>query len=242
MIANETWRRGAVVAVLAFVLMACGGDDSGTDAGATGDGDSEGGSTSVADAAADASDDGHAGDGDDIHDDEDTYANHDDDDLEEDGHDDHDDEGGSASGLGAHEHGVAELSVAWSEGEAIVDLISPTYNIFGFEHEPSTDDELALVADRIDALSEPGVMVINEEAGCELGDEVATEVEFDGGHAEITASWLFICEQPDEIKHLDVAALFTEFPDLEDIDAQWASDSGQSAGELSPSAPVLGLE
>ena len=98
------------------------------------------------------------------------------------------------------------------------------------------------MADRTGVLSEPGVIVINSEAGCVLADEVVTEVEFEGSHAELTASWLFSCEHPDEIKRLDVAALFVEFPNLEDIDAQWASPSGQSAAELSPSATVLGLE
>lgn len=230
---SRALQRGAVVAVLALTLVACGGDDSATDAGASGDGGAVGASTSVADAAVDASDDDHIDDGD---------ATHGDEDNEEDAHDDHDDEAGSSSGLGAHEHGVAELSVAWSEGEVIVDLVSPSHNIFGFEHEPSTEEERALVADRTGVLSEPGVIVINSEAGCVLADEVVTEVEFEGSHAELTASWLFSCEHPDEIKRLDVAALFVEFPNLEDIDAQWASPSGQSAAELSPSATVLGLE
>lgn len=247
-------RRGAGVALLAFVLVACGGDDSATNAGAGGDGDVEDSSTSVADTSADEPDDDHAdeeheGDADEEHDeddddhDDDADEEHDEhDDEEHDEHDevDHDDDG-SSGGLGAHEHGVAELSVAWSESEVIVDLISPTQNIFGFEYEPSTDEERALVADRTEALSEPGVLVINEEAGCDLVDDVATEVEFEGSHAELTASWLFRCEHADEISQLDVAALFAAFPNIEDIDAQWVSPSGQSAAELSPSATVLDL-
>lgn len=228
-------RRGAGVALLAFVLVACGGDDSATDAGASGDGGAEDGSTSVTDASADEFDDDHA---DDEHEDD---GDEEHDEHDEDDPDDHDDEDGSSSGLGAHEHGVAELSVAWSDDEVIVDLISPAQNIFGFEYEPSTDEEEALVADRTEALSELGLVVINEEAGCDLADDVVTEVEFEGSHAELTASWLFSCEQPDEISQLDVTALFTEFPGIEDIDAEWASPSGQSAVELSPSATVLDL-
>jgi len=157
-----------------------------------------------------------------------------------DGDGDHADE--SASGLGAHEHGAADLTVAWSEGDMVVDLITPTQNIFGFEYEPTTDEDIALVAERIDALSEPGIVAINAEAGCELAGAVSTEVEYEGSHAELTASWLFSCAQPDQIKQLDAAGLFAEFPSFEDIDAQWASATGQSSAELSPSAPTLALE
>lgn len=169
----------------------------------------------------------------------DTEGTTDVDDSDHDGEENHDNEAGTA--LGAHEHGVAELSVAWSEGEMVVDLISPTYNIFGFEYEPTTDEDMALVADRTEALSAPGVLSINAEAGCTLADEITTDLEYEGNHAELTASWLFVCESPDEIKELDAAALFAEFPNLEDIDAQWASDSGQSSAELSPSATILEL-
>lgn len=227
-----------MVTFLAFVLMACGGDDDATVAGAIGSSESDSATTTLADAA-DASDGGHGDDENEGHD-EDSHDDHDEDEGHDDDHD-HDDEEGSSSGLGSHEHGVAELSVAWSEGDVVVDLISPTYNIFGFEHEPSTAEERALVAESTEFLSQAGVIVFNQEAGCELVDEVATELEFEGGHAELGAFWLFSCEQPDEIRELDVAAIFTGFPNLQVIDAQWASDSGQSAAELSPSAPVLGL-
>jgi hypothetical protein len=233
---------------MVLALAACGGDDD-TDAGTSDSASGGDGSPSGTVAEVEASDTGGDDDGGrvdaaahddqgedhaDGHDDEDTH-DHDDEDTH-----DHDDEGASG-GLGAHEHGVAELSVAWSETEVFVDLVSPTYNIFGFEHEPSTDDERSVVTERTDALIAPGVIVINEEAGCELAGEVVTDVELEGSHAELTASWLFACEHPDDIKQLDVASLFDEFPNLEDIDAQWVSPSGQSAAELSPSATVLGL-
>lgn len=173
------------------------------------------------------------------HDDED----HDDEDHDDEEHDnehdeDHDDE---AAGLGAHEHGVAELTVAWSGGDMVVDLITPTFNIFGFEYEASTDEDIAVVAERTAALSAPGIISVNVEADCSLDGEVVTELEYEGSHAELTASWVFVCGDPDEIEQLETAPLFAAFANLEDIDAQWASDSGQSAAELSPSATSLRL-
>ncbi len=261
--ASKSWRRGAAVAVLVFLLTACGSDDSATDAGSSVSGaDDTSGNLAEADdhddeVGDDHDDDDHGDeDADDDHDDEDhgdedhedEDAEHDDhgdeddgDDHGDDDHDDHDDEDGSSGGLGAHEHGVAELSVAWSDGVLIVDLISPTFNIFGFEKEPSTDEERSLVTDRTDALTQPGVITLNAEAGCELADDVSTEVEFEGSHAELTASWMFNCDSLDEIRQLDTAMLFAEFPNLEDIDAQWVSPVGQSAAELSPASTVLSL-
>lgn len=223
----------ATVAVVLLVLSACDGDDNAADAvGERGAGSAEGVPQHVA-GAAEASAGDRANEGDDGHADADVDEDHD--------GEDHD-ESRLAAGMGSHEHGSAELSVAWSEREVFVDLISPTHNIFGFEHEPSSDEERSLVAERTDALSTPGVIIINEEAGCELADDVATEVEIEGSHGELTASWLFVCDHPDDIRHLDIAGLFAEFPNLEDIDAQWASPTGQSAAELSPTSTVLGLE
>ena len=165
---------------------------------------------------------------------------HDDEDHgDEDGdHDDHDDESGS---LGAHEHGTADLSVAWIDAEVAINLISPTFNVFGFEYVPTTDEDLAFETDRTEALSAAGVITINDEAGCMLADPVETTVERDGSHSEITVSWRFVCDDPDRVEELDASQLFAEFPNFEDIDAQWISESDQSAAELSPSATTLSL-
>lgn len=164
---NTLSRNLALVLVIAVVVgsSACGSEDE---------------STSAAVATTEASIEGHDdNDGGEDHE-EDNAGDEDHDDADHDDEDHDDDHADSTGGFGAHEHGVAELSVAWSEGDVIIDLISPTYNIFGFEHEPSTDEELALVAERTDALSEPGVLTINAEAGCDLADDVVTELESKG--------------------------------------------------------------
>lgn len=163
--------------------------------------------------------------------------------VDEDG--DHDGEDGdhdyASSGLGAHEHGTAEMSVAWIDAEVTIQLISPTINVFGFEYEPTTEEDLAVEADRTESLSAPGIMAINAEAGCALTDPVETEVEREGSHSEITVSWRFECGDADAVRELDTSELFAQFPSFEDIDVQWISESEQSAAELSPSATTLSL-
>ncbi|MGI9612979.1 MAG: ZrgA family zinc uptake protein [Acidimicrobiales bacterium] len=246
----------AVAALIA--LSACGSDDEATDAGDDATTVTSAGDEAVDQDEATEEDDDHAEDDhaedddhaeedehgeDDDHAEDDEEGDHDehgeDDEHKEDDDHDHDDEG-AEGGLGAHEHGAAELSLAWSDGDMVIDLVSPTYNIFGFEYEATSEEDLAIVADQTEALTEPGVLVINAEAGCTT-DDVMTDTEYEGSHAEITASWTMTCENPDEIKQLDATALFAGFPNLEDVDAQWASDSGQSAAELSPATTVVDL-
>ncbi|MDG1266592.1 MAG: DUF2796 domain-containing protein [Ilumatobacter sp.] len=147
--------------------------------------------------------------------------------------DDHADDEGS-SGLGAHEHGTAEMTVAWIGGDVAVDLISPTFNVFGFEYEPTSDEDLAIQADRTAVLTSPNMIVIDDEAACALADPVGTEVERDGSHSEITVAWLFECENPNGISQIDASGLFDEFPNFEDIDVEWISESEQSSAELTP--------
>ena len=122
-----------------------------------------------------------------------------------------------------------------------IDLISPTFNVFGFEYEPTTSEDLAIETDRTEAISAASIITINDEAGCTLVDPVETEVERDGSHSEITVSWLFVCDAPDQVEELDATQLFAEFPNFKDVDAQWISASDQSAAELSPSATTLPL-
>jgi len=45
----------------------------------------------------------------------------------------------------AHEHGVAEMNVVWEKDELNIELLSPAYNITGFEHQPSNHDQEELV-------------------------------------------------------------------------------------------------
>ena len=157
-------------------------------------------------------------------------------------HDDEDHEDEGAAGLGAHEHGAGDLFVAWSGNAVAIDLISPANNLFGFEYEAETDEDIAIVDDALNYLSGSAAFAFNDEAGCSPDDDANISTEAEGTHSEVTASWEFTCENPESLTELDATGLFEQFPRFEDIDAQWASDSGQSAAELSASAPVLRFE
>jgi len=121
----------------------------------------------------------------------------------------------------------------------VVDFVSPAFNIYGFEYEPGTDEEKSFAAEQNATLASPDLLALNDEAGCNLVDDVEPEFVVEGSHAEITTSWLFACTSPEDIQALDMTALFDAFPELLDVDAQWVSPSAQSAAELSPSSSVL---
>ena len=237
---SNSLRNALFIALLGlFGLTACG--SSGEATAADGDTSEE---VEEDDHDSDSADDDHDEDHGDDHDDEDDDHDDEDDDHGDEDHDeehddDHDDD--STGGLAAHEHGTAELSIAWTDGDMVVELVSPAFNIFGFEYEPSTDEDQAVVETQTENLTAPGVIAFNAEAGCELAADVATDTAFEGSHSEVTATWQFECSAPDDIKELDATALFSQFPNLEDVDAQWVSPTTQSAGELSPADTILKL-
>ena len=246
-----------IVIAGSLIGAACGSDsDSADDAAAAAD-------VEVEEAAATPDDEDHDDEDHEDHDDEDhedhddeDHDDHDDedhDDHDDEDHDDHDDEDhddhddehdhdDESGGLGAHEHGTAEMSVAWIGSEVAIDLVSPNFNVFGFEYEPTSDEDLAIESDRLDALTAPGVIAFTDDAACALADPASTEIEREGSHSEITVSWLFDCENADRIGEVDVSALFDEFAAFEDVDVQWISDSQQSSAELSPSATAFTLQ
>ena len=59
------------------------------------------------------------------------------------------------------------------------------------------------MADRNEALTAAGLLVFNDDAGCSLTSDPESEFEVDGSHAEVSTSWLFSCDAPDQLNQLD---------------------------------------
>lgn len=86
---------------------------------------------------------------------------------EEHAHDDHEDEGEHRE-LGAHEHGAAELTIAWTGNDAAIDLQTPAFNTLGFEYTPQSDEEKALLEESVAALEAGELLLFNADAGCTI--------------------------------------------------------------------------
>lgn len=77
-------------------------------------------------------------------------------------------EGDPVGVVGAHEHGVARLSLAVDASDIHVELEAPGDVLFGFERAPRTEEERNLVAERVARL-EAGLasaVVLPEDLGC----------------------------------------------------------------------------
>ena len=203
---------------------------------------------------------------------------HDEHSSDEDG-DEHDDHEGEEEfrDHGAHEHGAAELMIAWSGNELAIDLQTPAYNVLGFEHAPTSDEEQAMLDDSVAVLETGEILQFNAEANCtlisasvetELAEEKHEEHEDEDGHDEhedeaehsehedeeaheeheeevhsdIAVSYNIQCEQPDKLELLDLSGLFIQFPNFEDLRAQWISDVEQSAKALTADDSILTLK
>lgn len=83
---------------------------------------------------------------------------------------------------GAHEHGAARLSVAADHQEVVIQLDSPAYNLFGFEHAPSTDAQHQIVDEGVARLKDASLWTLSRAAGCELEDVAIESVLLEGDH------------------------------------------------------------
>lgn len=182
------------------------------------------------------------------HHDEDHDEDHDD----EDHHDDHDDEADHRE-HGAHEHGTAQLTLAWSGNQIAIDLETPAYNIVGFEYAPATEAEQSLLDESLAALRAGNLLtILAPSANCSLvsatveteleeaDEEVHDEADKES-HTDIDVSYNIECQNPDKIEALDASQLFSNFPNLQQLQAQWVSDTQQSAKMLAPTDTLLPL-
>lgn len=187
---------------------------------------------------------------------------------------------------GAHEHGAARLMVSSEGRDLVIELDSPAFNIFGFEHRPSTDAHWEVVNQAVSVLKQGSdLFALTKAAGCEFedshidswllegkesadehhgehsdehhedhadehhedhadehhdehADEHHAEEEGKDGHSDVVVEWHFECADLNRLSGIEVK-LFDFFPNLDDVDAQYITNAGQGAAELSPRNPAL---
>jgi hypothetical protein len=131
--------------------------------------------------------------------------------------------------------------------------VSPAASLIGFEHQPRTDGERETL-NMAEANLQAGDAMIrfNTEAVCRL-DSVAIESALaqghahddghghgdgDDGHADLHATYTFICERPDALGSAALG-LFAGFPALERVLVHYVTADGQGGAELTPANPVV---
>lgn len=138
----------------------------------------------------------------------------------------------------AHEHGVGSLSIAVTNQTIEIQLDSPAANVFGFEHEPSSEADQTTVAE-ISAKLQAGLDLFefDQDAQCKLEKaELTTDSEHSEDqtdakahehaaenetptHRDITVNWLFSCEQPSALKTI-TPHLFSQFNGFEKLEVK----------------------
>ena len=156
---------------------------------------------------------------------------------------------------GVHQHGHADIAIAWSGKDISIELQTPAYNILGFEYVPSTVAEKQLLDRSITTLETEALMEFTTEAECAIVSvNVETELlerqrhaehaheEERKSHSEFEASYSLQCEKPDKLVAIDVSQLFEVFPNFVAIQVQWISDRRQSAKMLTTEDSVLAFD
>ena len=165
--------------------------------------------------------------------------------------------------LSAHAHGRAKLMVATDGRLLTLEFESPLENLVGFEHAPRNEQQrtallrmsetlekadglfVPTVAARcvlqsvklespvLDALSPRADAAKGKPAAKAAGDKKAAHGAGEG-HAELEGIIVFRCENPDQLRDLDVK-LFERFVGLKRLDVAVATAKGQKSVRLSAS-------
>ncbi|WP_372964656.1 DUF2796 domain-containing protein [Marinobacter sp.] len=155
--------------------------------------------------------------------------------------------------LAAHQHGQAELQIAISGEHVEALLLSPAYNLLGFEHRPETPEQ----HHEVDAIARwlEQTAIVNTVGG--LCSPVTSSLHTNWGHEQMHESGAAHPHdhhhddtQDDESGHSDVEVvqslrcpglknseqfetnLMARFPALEQLHVQWVGPQGQGSVRL----------
>ena len=156
-------------------------------------------------------------------------------------------EGDPVGTLGAHEHGVVRMGLAVDDQRMSLDIEVPAATVFGFEHNPETEEEIRVVSEAMETLrTRVGeVIVVSSELACELEDvEVVSAPEVDeehshsedeDAHSEVRVSVSWFCAQ--SVEGTDATlSLSSLWPDAELVDLTVITSMGQAAGRVAADA------
>jgi hypothetical protein len=158
-------------------------------------------------------------------------------------------DGGNLGEEGAHEHGVARLSLAVDDTEVTLNFRAPGASLYGFEHEPRDAAERRVREEALERVRNGlgGFVSFAPEARC-TPEEVHMEHEpghgddhdhdgahADGGHTEVEARVLLRCatSPAGTTARLRVADVL---PDVVHVDLIVLSGTRQGGARVAPDA------
>ena len=151
-----------------------------------------------------------------------------------------------------HVHGIAVLNIIVEKNEVHLALESPAMNLLGFEHAPVTDEQKAAYQATQQKLTEASKLFAFPGANCQLESSDIQMLEkhahadhdgheHSGEHADVHADYRFNCSRIQELSEIRIH-LFTVFPGIQQIKAQWITGRSQGIKTLTPATNHLQLK
>ncbi|ODS24318.1 hypothetical protein AB835_04375 [Candidatus Endobugula sertula] len=161
--------------------------------------------------------------------------------------------------LGAHVHGLSELTIV-IEGETLeIQFTSPAINLVGFEHKANTKEDVAAIKIAESQLRRDETLFLFPEGRCnhvktsiDLASLINSDDEHahqkksstyedhvqEGSHSDITAWYQYRCKDSASLSSIRVA-FFKLFSGIHKIQAMWVNQTRQGAITLTPDNSIL---
>lgn len=171
--------------------------------------------------------------------------------------------------LGAHEHGVGQLNIAFDGMQIAMELRAPGADIVGFEYAATSADDLAAIDAAVATLARPlelfalppdaGCSVLQASADLEGSDAIPDEHAEDdhaedehadhdddddhassAGHAEFHAQYLLTCADTAAVAEITFS-YFASFENAQELEVQVITDTAAQAFEVARASPTIDL-
>lgn len=143
-----------------------------------------------------------------------------------------------------HEHGVVHLDMALQGAQLELQLVAPLDSVLGFERQPRSDAERQQVQQVLRQLRDAArLFQLPAAAACQAQDVQLQSVLMQAqpapsgsappgpAHLDIDVTYRFQCRAPQQLGRLS-QQLFAQFPRIQRIEVQWASEQGQGRQQL----------
>ncbi len=148
----------------------------------------------------------------------------------------------ASSALEAHEHGHSIFNLIVENNSLYIEFESPAINLIGFEHNPETENQQAIIEQVREALLDfPALFKTSAQAGCNVLEKSAEwnlHAE-ESNHAEFHASYQLECDTS-KLSSIELT-IFDDFPGIEEIEAQILLPNKQLAFELNSQNRLIQL-
>jgi len=156
--------------------------------------------------------------------------------------------------LVTHQHGQSTLNIAIADDQVLIELLSPGFDIVGFEYTPETDAEAAAIDAALTVLADPlPLFQLPDAAACTLDDATTTLIQStptgaaDGLgraraaiHSEFRATYRLSCADISAIDGMNVG-FFDAFARAQSLIVVAVTSSGAQRYAVTRDDPTLNL-